>query len=257
MAINAAYLELRLSGGASNSDISLSYGGAMSSTKVVSKTITGAPTGVTIIDAPNSTSGVGVVTITGTGAGQTVQWTPNSGTIGTAVTTGAADQRYIIKDSTGTQTLLISTVNASMSAGTTNVTVAQAVNKLFPDVTKAQVISGVTQYRLIYVFNAHSTDAILQLQHYISSQPTGGDSIAIGVDPSPASTSPNVTAPADQYTAPAGVTFSSPASLGAAISNAALSAGYGVGLWIRRTVPLGITTTTSADLSTIVNYIAY
>ena len=257
MAINVAYLEVRLSGGAANTDINLSFGGAMSSTKVVSKTITGAPTGVTILDAPGSAAGTGVVTITGTGAGQTVQWTPSGSTIGTAVTTGAADQRYIIKDSSGLQTLLISTVNASMSAGTTNVTVAQAVNKIFPDVTKAQVITGVTQYRLVYLWNAHSAEDILQLQHYISSQPTGGDSISIGVDPAPASATPNITAPADQFTAPSGVTFSAPSTLGAALSNAALTHGTGVGLWIKRVVPTGIVATTTADLSTVVNYIAY
>lgn len=257
MAINTAYLEVRLSGGASNSDINLSFGGAMSSTKVISKTVTGAPTGVTILDAPGSAAGTGVVTITGSGAGQTVQWTPSGGTIGPAVITGAADQRYIIKDSTGLQTLLISTVNASMVAGNTNVTVAQAANKTFSDVTKAQVITGITQYCLVYLFNTHPTDPILQLQHYISLQPSGGDAIAIGVDPAPASTSPNITAPANNTTAPAGVTFSAPSTLGAALSNAALNAGYGCGLWIRRTVPTGISVTTAADLSTIVNYIAY
>lgn len=95
--MNLAYLEYRLSGGASNSDPAASLGGAMSSTRLVGCTVTGVTnvTGVTVLDAIGNAGGNdGVLDFTASGTLLTWQG-PGASAAGDPVDVGT-NGRYIL-----------------------------------------------------------------------------------------------------------------------------------------------------------------
>jgi hypothetical protein len=103
---------------------------------------------------------------------------------------------------------------------------------LFADVTNAQRISGLVDYRLIYVFNADVDDG--SVVAYIPTQLESGRQLAIGVATQAAGVT--VTKPANDQTAPAGVSFSAPSTVPSGVSLGTIPAGSFRGLWLRRTI---------------------
>lgn len=260
--MNLAYLEYRLSGGATNTDPTASLGGAMSTDpagvivgRTVGDTTPNNTTGVTILDAPGSATGNGTLAFTASGTMAT--WAGNGATVGTAVNIGA-DGRYILEDSAGGR-LHIAVVASSLPVGDTSDTVAvsAASNKLFDDISPAESLAGDTEYRCFYVYNAHGTDDLLDVKIYIGSQPSGGDdTIQIGLDLA----GKNGTADTivDETTAPSpAVTFSAPSTLGTALALGDLAAGEYYAIWQKRTVPASTATAVSADASSLVVSGAY
>ncbi len=259
VANNLAYLELRLSGGASNADPNAALGGVRSSYKVLSKSGTGISniTGVTVDDAPGSADGAG--TLAFTASGKTLTWTPNGGTAGSPISL-TGDGRYAIPGSAGY--LFVTVVDASLPVTDQNdtITVTQLANQLFDDISKTESYAGDTEYRCFYLYNAHSTDPFVGAKIYISTQTTGADDIAIGKDPAgvgDGSTSGVATTIANEGTAPTGVTFSAPANIGSAISIGQLNAGQSAAVWEKRTVPAATVTSTSNDLSALTINVGY
>lgn len=265
MAWNPAYLEVRLSGGASNTTVANSLGGAMSTVsggRAYGKTASALTnvTGVTVLDAPGSFNGNG--TLSFVASGTTATWTPLGGTAGTAVNIGT-NGRYALKGTNSDASdayLMVEVVAASLPGTnkTDTVLIADALNKTFDDVAKGESFAGMTDYRCLYVKNAHSTDALLACKIYIGSNTSGVDDIYIGAGTAAigdGSASPEQTV-ANKTTAPSGVTFGQPANASAGYDLGAIGAGQCVAMWIKRVVPSTMVADT-ADLSSIVLYPVY
>lgn len=255
--MNIAYLELRLSGGPSNSDPNASLGSYMSSTALRSKTgtISGTPNigGLTLFDAPGSANGAG--TLTYTAATTSLQWTPNSGTIGSAINVGA-NGKYAIPGSAGYLFVEVTDYTQLPNSGVTTdtVTVAQISNNLFDDVTKIESYSGDIEYRCVYALNTHPTDPFIGVKVYVSGQPEGADDVDIGIGSITGDglTTGVASLVANENTAPSPVvTFSRPSSIGAALDLGILNAGNARAIWQKRTVPAQTYTSTPVDIATL------
>ena len=117
---------------------------------------------------------------------------------------------------------------------------------LFDDVTSAESSAGDIEYRCFYVHNANATLAMQNAVVYIQANTTG-NRIAIGVGTSAVNAAE--TAVADENTAPAGVTFSQPATKGAGLALGNIPAGQHRAVWVRRTI--GAATSASNDTYTL------
>lgn len=238
--INPAYMEVRLSGGASNSDPALSLGGIMSSTAIRSKTVTGISniTGVTVLDAPGSADGAG--TLAYTASTHSFTWTPNGGSAGAAVAV-TEDGRYTVLGSAGMIFLGVTYASLPGTDQSDILTVAQKVNELWDDIQPTEAWNGESEYRCVYLVNTHGTDATVSCKLYIGTNATGADDISIGLDPAgvgDGSSTGVAGTSANENAAPSPtVTFSSPGSLGSAISFGVLAAGGARAFWQKRTVP--------------------
>ena len=115
---------------------------------------------------------------------------------------------------------------------------ASADASIFDAVTSAEASAGDIEYRLVYIHNAHATLTMLGAKAWIQTNtPSANTDVAIGL--AAAGANATETAVANENTAPAGVTFSQPASLGAGLSLGDLAPGQHYGVWTRRTVTAG------------------
>jgi hypothetical protein len=106
---------------------------------------------------------------------------------------------------------------------------------LFDVVSSAEASAGDVEYRCIYVENTNGTDSLLSAAAFVSSNtPSSDTAIAIGLGTSAIDATEQTVA--NESTAPAGVTFSAPATLGAGLAIGDLTAGQHKAIWIRRTV---------------------
>lgn len=238
--------EFHLSGGASNANPNASLGGPISSNHLLSmapalKSGSSAVAGVTIVNAVNMPySDITFTSVAG-------KLTVNDGTNSVQITV-TANGRY-------TASLLINrwvVVDVISSAlGTGNTTgiynFSYAKNAIFDDVTSSQSAVGSVEYRCVYFKNNSDLQAT-NVRFWIASQPSGGDAMQIGIDPAGTGTATTI---ASESAAPAGVVFSSPADIASAIVSGTLNVGQAFALWIRRTVPAGISVGASNDLSFI------
>lgn len=130
--------------------------------------------------------------------------------------------------------------NASIGKyiSTTQITDA-TLNNLFDDISGDENAASTVDYRCFFVHNAHASIAWTSVYVWISAEVAGGASVAIGVDPAGAtaigSASAQAAIPADETTAPSGVSFSAPTSKGSGISIGTIAAGECVAIWVRRT----------------------
>jgi hypothetical protein len=112
-----------------------------------------------------------------------------------------------------------------------------SVENLFANVSRADAGTGKAYYRCLFLYNAHATGAMHDAVVWIASQLAGGGDVSIGLDPAgvvaAGSGSAQAAAPADQYTEPAGVTFSNPTSQEAALAVGDLDAGECAAVWLR------------------------
>lgn len=123
---------------------------------------------------------------------------------------------------------------------------------LFDTVTGDESAAGDTEYRLVYFRNEDSdSDGLISpVVWVLSNTPSSDTTIAIGI--ATEGKNATVSAVANENTAPAGVSFSSPASKGAGLSlpSAPYAQNDYVGIWLRRTVSAGAASTGS-DPATI------
>lgn len=258
--MNLADLEIRLSGGAGNTDPDASLGGIMSTERVLSQS-SSAPTNVTgvVLDyAAGNALGDGTLTFTYVdGTDDTLQWTPNGGSIGAAVVVGA-DGKYVILDSTGDQQIFVTVTDVSLPGSSqtdTDITIANIVNETFDDISKAEAFAGDTEYRCFYLKNTHSTDTMFNVTIWLESDAVGADVLTMAADLAGvgdgASTGVADTI-VDESTAPdPALTFTAPATVGAGIVLGDLAAGEAVAFWLRRVVPATTTVSTPLDTSEI------
>ena len=113
------------------------------------------------------------------------------------------------------------------------------LNNLFDDVSGAENLASDVEYRCFFVHNSHASLTWTGASIYISSEVSGGASVAIGIDTTAASAIGSASAQAlevaDESTAPTGVSFSSPTTTGTALSIGDLTAGQCRAVWVRRT----------------------
>lgn len=112
----------------------------------------------------------------------------------------------------------------------------QAGSNLFDDVTGDEAAAGATEYRCVYFRNEDpNASGLISPKVWIDADAPGDDAIAIGLDPS--GKNGTATQPENAYTAPSGVTFSSPTSKAAGLSLPTLNQNDHYAIWIRRTTP--------------------
>lgn len=247
---NLANLAIYYSGSGSNSVPSLSIGGAISSSRVLSQTTSGVTmTGVTVTDAVGN--GVGDGTLTYTASSHSFTWTPFAGTTGTAVVV-AEDGVYSIQGGSNGGALLVTIVFASLPTATTSdvITVANQTQKFFADQTKAESDTGVIKYHCFAIKNTHATLPVVDIKLYIAANTLGADNMTLYLDPIVAGaggTGP--TAIINENTAPGSSTFVAPdsATHASALAVGTLTSGQCRFFWIKQETPASVTTATPVN----------
>jgi hypothetical protein len=244
-----ADIEIRFSGGATNTDPDASIGGAISTDpagELLSQSATALTTltGVVINNAAGNAEGAG--TLTYTHSGQTLKWQDANGTVGTAVAVGTNGDYAIQSGGGGYLDVTVTAASLPGSNTTNTTTIANVVNDFFDDVSKAESNAGDVEYRCFYYENAHSTDAIVGNKLWIDENTPGQDVILIALDP--AGKNGTAATPGDESTAPAGVVWTAnPISEATALDLGDLSAGDYYPFWVRRTVPAETDVATAAN----------
>jgi hypothetical protein len=221
-------------------------GGAKGANQVLSQTATGITTitGVTINDAAGNNEGNGSLSFTS--STQKLTWTPPSGTAGTAVDV-SVNGTYALQGGSNGGVLIVTVVAASLPGANLSNTIAvvNIANEVFDDVTKAESYAGVTRYRAVYFCNTSAADAKKLAKLWIASNTPGLDTIAIGLDPAGAGgTAATI---ANENTAPAGVTFTTPDSESTALSIGDLAVSQDYPFWIKELVPAACDVATAAN----------
>lgn len=129
-------------------------------------------------------------------------------------------------------------VNASLGGVKSSTSVGTGLHNLFDVVSSAEASSGDTEYRCVYVHNNHGTLTMQSAKIWIvTNTPSTDTSIEIALGSSAVNGTEQTIA--DETTAPTGVTFSAPASEGAALSIGDIPAGQHKAVWIKRIVNAG------------------
>lgn len=129
--------------------------------------------------------------------------------------------------------------NASLGGAisSTALTDASALN-MFDNVSGAESTAGDTEYRCIYVRNSHGTLTWQSAKIWIETNtPASGSSVEIGLGTSAVNGTEQTVA--DESTAPSGVSFSSAAGSGNALSIGDIPAGQHKAVWVKRIISAG------------------
>lgn len=106
---------------------------------------------------------------------------------------------------------------------------------LFDTITGAESLAGDVEYRCFYVRNANATLALQNAVLFIQANTASADTtVAIGLGTSSINGAEQTVA--NESTAPAGVTFSEPATVGTGIALGSIPATQHKAVWIRRTI---------------------
>lgn len=112
---------------------------------------------------------------------------------------------------------------------------AASLHNLFDQVSSAESSAGDTEYRCFYVHNGHATLTLQNAVVWIQTNTPASDTTAdIGLGSSAINGTEQTVA--NESTAPTSVTFSAPASEGAALSIGNIPAGQHKAVWVRRTI---------------------
>jgi len=109
-----------------------------------------------------------------------------------------------------------------------------ALNNLFDDVSYAEATAGDVEYRCVYIKNTGETTWTTPDMWIVQSPTSEDTTMAIGLDP--AGVNGTADTPANESTAPSGVTFSSPITKGTGIALSSLTENDYQAIWIRRTI---------------------
>ena len=150
------------------------------------------------------------------------------------------DEILTVTDGHGTTSLTVTrAAQSSTAANHSDNAVVQTDPILWPDLSGDDNAASAVHYRLIFIENTHATLTYQSVKVWVSSQVSGGCDFAIGLSPVGVvdhdSASAQGETPADEDTAPSGVTFSTPTSKATGLSIGNLAPGEVHGVWIRRT----------------------
>lgn len=114
-----------------------------------------------------------------------------------------------------------------------------AANDLFDDISGAENAASTVDYRCIFLHNTNANNALANAVLYISAEVAGGATISIGADTTAPSTLASTPAQAltiaNETTAPAGVTFTSPTTAATGIALGSIPSGSVKAFWVKRT----------------------
>lgn len=254
MTVSSGNIQIRYSGGTTNTSQASSLGGAMSTHAqgVVLSQGFSTPvnvTGVTIIDAYGNLTGSGVL-----------RWDASTGKLGWMPPGEATyDERVVTANdyfSLGNEAhgfVEVSVTFASLpgSSQTDPITITNQANKTFDDITVGQALAGYTDYRCFFIKNSHTSVPIYDIRVWILMEPTGADTFYIAPDP----TAKNLAAlgplvdEIDTSSVLSGFSWSQPSSQETGIQIGDLSAGEYRAFWIKRTIPAASSGSLQNDLS--------
>lgn len=129
--------------------------------------------------------------------------------------------------------------NASLGGAKSSTQItAASLHNLFDQVASAESAAGDTEYRCFYIHNAHATLSWTSVVVWIQTNTPASDTTAdIGLGSSAVNGTEQTVA--NESTAPTSVTFSAPATEGAALSIGTIPAGQHKAIWVRRTISAG------------------
>jgi hypothetical protein len=230
---DAAYLEFRLSGGASQTDPNASLGGIMSSETIKSQGQTGLGiAGITFIDGFSNPENVGTLQLR---AGPTLRWVP-AGDAFLNEAGVATDGRYSLH-SVGGSAILLDVITASLPAPDVDdvLTMANIRNELFDNISSTEAWQGSVDYRCIFITNVHPSITFNTVKIWVEQQPLGEDTLRLGYNSAKKNLDAEVIG--SETTAPTGsVVFGTHESEGTAIDLSPLAATDRWPIWIERTI---------------------
>lgn len=179
----------------------------------------------------------------------------------TAITSGEILWKYSVAAAAGNTTAGTANTSLGDQVSTTQWSGGVA-NDLFDDISGAENAASTVDYRGVFVHNTNAANAYQNAAVYISAEVAGGASVAIGADPAAASAvgsaATQMATIANETTAPAGVSFTAPTTLGTAVALGSIPVGNVKGLWVRRTAANtaalsadGVTLTVSGDTGSL------
>lgn len=125
--------------------------------------------------------------------------------------------------------------DAALGGAISETEVGAGLENLFANALGAEAAAGSVKYRCFYVQNDHGSLTLIDTLTWISQLTTSeDDEIAIGLDP--AGVNGTATTVANEDSAPAGVSFSTPTNSGAGLDIGDLEPGEFQAIWVRRTV---------------------
>ena len=126
--------------------------------------------------------------------------------------------------------------NAALGGAISTTQIVDAtVANLFDNVSSAESAAGDTEYRCFYVKNTHATLTLQAAKVYIQTNtPSAETSAEIGLGTSAVNGTEQTVA--NESTAPSGVTFSTAAGSGNALSIGNIPAGQHKAIWLKRIV---------------------
>ena len=128
--------------------------------------------------------------------------------------------------------------NASLGGVKSSSVMSSAIDGLFDAVTAAQAVSGLVEYRCIYIHNANASDVMTATRAWLSANtPLAGTTIDIGVGTAAVNATEQTTA--NETAVPTGVTFTAPPTAATGLAHGNIPAGQHRAIWLRRTVTAG------------------
>lgn len=129
-------------------------------------------------------------------------------------------------------------VNASLGGAKSSTSIGAGLHNLFDIVSSAESSAGDTEYRCFYIHNNHGSLTMQSSKIWIATNtPSTDTTVEIGLGSSAVNGTEQTVA--NENTTPTGVTFSAPASEGAALSIGDIPAGQHKAVWIKRIVNAG------------------
>lgn len=256
-AINASNLKFQLSGGSGNANPMLALGGGMSSTVMGSQTTSALTnvTGVAISFAGGmSVGGNNSIRHLYSASVHTLELMDYvDGTYGPAVDISAGGTFFLSGSNRGSVTVTVAQGSLALTNQTGTFSATNIKNNLFDDVLKVDALNGAIDYRCLYLYNSHPTEAFLQVALYgygVSGNPAAaGDTFYCGADPVGAGnglTTGVATTIANENATPSGVVFSSPV-LASPLVLGAIQPLEARAVWLRRNVPAALYAVTPDD----------
>lgn len=131
-----------------------------------------------------------------------------------------------------------SNANASLGGAKSTTEMGTGLHNLFDIVGDDETTAGDTEYRCIYIHNSHATLTMQNTRVWLSSNTPSGDTLAeIGLGTAAINGTEQTVA--DESTAPTGVTFSTAANEGAALTIGDIPPGQHKAVWVKRVVAEG------------------
>ncbi|MCU7836536.1 MAG: hypothetical protein KZQ83_14965 [gamma proteobacterium symbiont of Taylorina sp.] len=220
-------INARLSGGSSNSDPNLSLGGVISSEKINHQSIDYGGSGIAGVTI-NSAWGFNESITYDLVASVSIIYLIN-GLDNSFVDTGNVTGEYTLNLSNSNSGIQFSFDSATHSAGSDTLTATNPLTNLFSDTTAQESTSGYTDHRCIYLPNDGDVTSILDISLPVSDTL---ESFKIGFDGG--GVDATAVTIADEFTPPAGVTFTAPSA--SVPLNVTLTAGQKIAVWIERTL---------------------